>query len=155
MGVGRQLSAAEEVERRSGLRVTPESQIEVAAGFLRTVRVETRTVVRNGERETVGNVLTCVRIALATGAGLAWALPMILGMVVCLSSLLGSQARAAGLESGVFVLFSIGSIWTAAVRCGPTGLLGASTDTLLGRAGPLLWPVIPGMPWSRSPSPVP
>ncbi|MBC7220856.1 ABC transporter permease [Candidatus Bipolaricaulota bacterium] len=80
----------------------------------------------------------------ATGIWLVWAL-MVLGIMVFLSSLVGSQAGAAGLGLGVFVLFSIGSIWTPVVRYSPAGLLGAPTDVLLGRAGPLLWPVVTGL----------
>ncbi|QAA76063.1 MAG: hypothetical protein BIP78_0297 [Candidatus Bipolaricaulis sibiricus] len=82
-------------------------------------------------------------LAAATGVWLVWGL-MVLGIVILLSSVVDSPAGAAGLGLGVFVLFSIGSIWTPAVRYSPTGLVGAPTDILLGRGGPLLWPVITG-----------
>jgi ABC-2 type transport system permease protein len=82
-------------------------------------------------------------LAQATGMWLVWGL-MILGIMVFLSSLVGSQAGAAGLGLGAFVLLSIASIWAPAVRYSPAGLLGAPTDILVGRAGYLLWPVVTG-----------
>lgn len=85
-----------------------------------------------------------VHLVQATGIWLVWGL-LVLGIMVFLSSLVGSQAGVAGLGLGVFVLFSIGSIWTPVVRYSPAGLLGAPTDVLLGRAGPLLWPVVTGL----------
>lgn len=83
-------------------------------------------------------------LAGATGVWLVWGL-MILGIMVFLSSLVGSQAGAAGLGLGAFVLFSIASIWGPAVRYSPAGLLGAPSDILVGRAGSLLWPVVTGL----------
>ncbi len=77
----------------------------------------------------------------AAGIWLVWGL-MILGIIIFLSALVGSQAGAAGLGLGAFVVLSIASIWAPAVRYSPAGLLGAPTDILLGRAGPLLWPVV-------------
>lgn len=85
-----------------------------------------------------------VPLVQATGVWLVWGL-LVLGIMIFLSSLVGSQAGAAGLGLGVFVLFSIGSIWTPVGRYSPAGLLGAPTDVLLGRAGPLLWPVVTGL----------
>lgn len=82
-------------------------------------------------------------LAQATGVWLVWGL-MVLGIMVFLSSLVGSQAGAAGLGLGAFVLLSIASIWAPAVRYSPAGLLGAPTDILVGRAGYLLWPVVTG-----------
>lgn len=83
-------------------------------------------------------------LAGATGLWLVLGL-MILGIMVFLSSLVGSQAGAAGLGFGAFVLLSIASIWSPAVRYSPTGLLGAPTEVLLGRSGPLLGPVLTGL----------
>lgn len=82
-------------------------------------------------------------LAQATGIWLVWAL-MILGIMLFLSSLVGSQAGAAGLGLGAFVVLSIASIWGPAARYSPAGLLGAPTDTLGGRAGPLIWPIATG-----------
>lgn len=80
-------------------------------------------------------------LAQATGVWLVWAL-VILGIMIFLSALVGSQAGAAGLGLGAFVLLSIATIWPPAARYSPAGLLGAPSDIALGRAGPLLWPVV-------------
>lgn len=80
----------------------------------------------------------------ATGVWLVWAL-MILGIMVFLSALVGSQAGAAGLGLGAFVLLSIATIWGPAVRYSPVGLLNASSEIVLRRAAPLLWPVVTGL----------
>lgn len=82
-------------------------------------------------------------LAQATGVWLVWAL-MILGIMVFLSSLVGSQAGAAGLGLGAFVLLSIASIWAPAVRYSPVGLLNLYDEIVAGRAGSLLWPVVTG-----------
>ncbi len=83
-------------------------------------------------------------LVLATGAWLIWAL-LILSITLCLSSLVGSQAGAAGLGLGAFVLLSIAALWGPAVRYSPAGLLGAPNDLVVGRAGSLLWPTVTGL----------
>jgi ABC-2 type transport system permease protein len=83
-------------------------------------------------------------LAGATGIWLVWAL-MLLGIMVFLSALVGSQAGAAGLGLGAFVLVSIATLWAPAVRYGPAGLLNASSEIILGRVGPLLWPIVTGL----------
>lgn len=83
-------------------------------------------------------------LAQATGLWLVWGL-MMLGVMVFASSVVGSHAGAAGLGFGAFVLLSIASIWAPAVRYSPAGLLGAPSDIVLGRAGPLLGPTLTGL----------
>jgi len=83
-------------------------------------------------------------LAQATGVWLVWGL-MILGLMVFLSSLVSSQAGAAGLGLGAFVLLSIASIWAPAVRYSPAGLLSASSEIVAGRIGPIVWPVVTGL----------
>lgn len=80
-------------------------------------------------------------LALATGAWLVWGW-MFLAIMVFLSSLLGSQAGAAGLGLAAFALLSIPAIWDWAARFTPAGLLGAPTKIVMGTAGPLLWPIL-------------
>jgi ABC-2 type transport system permease protein len=84
-----------------------------------------------------------VPLAQATGVWLVGAL-MILGIMVFLSSSVGSQAGAAGLGLGAFVLLSVATIWPPAGRYSPAGLLGAASGVVIGRAAPL-WPVVTGL----------
>ncbi len=80
-------------------------------------------------------------LATATGAWLIWAW-MFVGIMVFLSSLLGSQAGAAGLGLAAFALLSIPAAWDRVARFTPAGLLGAPTRIVMGTPEPMLWPMI-------------
>lgn len=80
----------------------------------------------------------------ATGAWLVWGL-LFVGIMVFFSSLVGAQAGAAGLGLAAFIGLSVLSVWGPAVRYSPVGLVGAPGDLVLGRGGPLFWPITTGL----------
>lgn len=80
-------------------------------------------------------------LAIATGTWLIWAW-MFLAIMVFLSSLVSSQAGAAGLGLAAFALLSIPAVWDRIARVTPAGLLGAPTQIVMGTAGPMFWPMV-------------
>lgn len=80
-------------------------------------------------------------LAEATGLYLATAV-MFLAMMTLFSVLVNSQAGAAGLGLGFFLLVSIASLWGPALEFSPAGLMNAPTEVLLDSARDLLWPLV-------------
>lgn len=80
-------------------------------------------------------------LAEATGVYLVTAV-MFLAMMTLFSVLVNSQAGAAGLGLGFFLVVSIASLWGPALQYSPAGLISAPTELLLGRAGELIWPLV-------------
>lgn len=77
----------------------------------------------------------------ATVAWLAFAV-FFIGIMTLLSSLLGSQAGAAGIGLGVFALTSVASLWEPLAAYSPVGLSGAAMMLAAGRTSAILWPVV-------------
>ncbi len=67
---------------------------------------------------------------------------MFLAIMTLLSTLLGSQAGAAGIGLGLFALVSVGGILEPLAKYSPVGLAGAPMTLAMGKETPILWPVI-------------
>lgn len=65
-----------------------------------------------------------------------------IGVMTLLSTLLGSQAGAAGIGLGVFALMSLAGLWEPLARYSPAALAGQSMALALGKESAILWPVI-------------
>lgn len=76
----------------------------------------------------------------ATAAWLAFGL-MLLGVMTLLSTLLSSQAGAAGLGLVVFLVLSVLTAWGPTLRRSPAGLVVAPAEIVAGKDPALLWPV--------------
>jgi ABC-2 type transport system permease protein len=80
-------------------------------------------------------------LAAATGSWLALGV-LFVALMLMLSAMLDSQAGAAGIGFGAYILLSIGGLWDAFVKYTPVGLVNAPTELVTDKAGPLLWPVL-------------
>lgn len=96
--------------------------------------------------------VTAVVFGKAPGAALwasalAWlALGVLfIGIMTLLSTLLGSQAGAAGIGLGVFALLSVAGLWEPLARYSPVALSGASMALAAGKESAILWPTITSM----------
>jgi ABC-2 type transport system permease protein len=67
---------------------------------------------------------------------------LFLAVMTLLSTLLGSQAGAAGIGLGVFMLFSIAALWEPLATYSPAGLAGMPMTLAAGRESAILWPVV-------------
>jgi ABC-2 type transport system permease protein len=80
-------------------------------------------------------------LAEVTGLYLATAV-MFLAMMTLFSVMVNSQAGAAGLGLGFFLLVSIASLWGPALEFSPAGLMNAPTELLVDSVRDLLWPLV-------------
>ncbi|MDY0341271.1 MAG: ABC transporter permease subunit [Coriobacteriia bacterium] len=76
----------------------------------------------------------------ATGVWLLEAL-FFVALMILLSSSMDSQAGAAGVGLGVYLLLSIATIWEPAVQYSPAALVGAPADIAMSDAVALGWPI--------------
>lgn len=67
---------------------------------------------------------------------------LFIAVMTLLSTLMGSQAGAAGIGLGVFALMSIASLWEPLATYSPVGLSSASMMLAAGKESAILWPVI-------------
>jgi len=67
---------------------------------------------------------------------------LFIAIMTLLSSLMSSQAGAAGIGLGVFALMSIAALWEPLARYSPVGLTGAPMTLAAGKESAILWPVI-------------
>jgi ABC-2 type transport system permease protein len=65
-----------------------------------------------------------------------------LAIMTLLSSVMASQAGAAGIGLGVFALLSIAALWEPLAKYSPVGLSGASMTLAVGKESAILWPVV-------------
>jgi ABC-2 type transport system permease protein len=65
-----------------------------------------------------------------------------LAILTLLSTLLGSQAGAAGIGLGVFALLSVAGLVEPVVKYSPVGLASAPMALAMGKESAILWPVI-------------
>ncbi len=79
-------------------------------------------------------------LAEATGAWLLFAL-MFVALMELLSAVLDSQAGAAGIGFGAYILLSVATLWAPMLDYTPAGLVGAPTNIVLGESGALGWPI--------------
>lgn len=79
-------------------------------------------------------------LASATGVWLVFGV-MFVALMLLLSTLLDSQAGAAGAGFVVYIALSIAGLWESLLLYTPAGLVGAPTDLALGDAGALGWPI--------------
>jgi ABC-2 type transport system permease protein len=77
----------------------------------------------------------------ATGAWLVLGL-MFLALMELLSTVLDSQAGAAGLGFLGFIALSIATLWAPAVEYSPAGLVGAPTTFVMGETAAIGWPIV-------------
>jgi ABC-2 type transport system permease protein len=77
----------------------------------------------------------------AVGLWLAFGL-LLTCLMVLVSSVIDSQAGAAGAGLGIFALISFAGIWAPAREWTPAGLLPAAGDALAGKDVALLWPLV-------------
>ncbi|HEY5548843.1 MAG TPA: ABC transporter permease [Coriobacteriia bacterium] len=77
-------------------------------------------------------------------SALAWlALGVLfIGIMTLLSTLIGSQAGAAGIGLGVFTLMSLAGLWEPLAKYSPVALSGASMSLAAGKDAAILWPVV-------------
>jgi ABC-2 type transport system permease protein len=80
-------------------------------------------------------------LAAATGAWLALGV-LFVALMLMLSAMLDSQAGAAGIGFGAYILLSIGGLWDALLKYTPVGLVNAPTELVTEKAGSMLWPVL-------------
>lgn len=66
---------------------------------------------------------------------------LFMAVMTLLSVMFGSQAGAAGVGLGVFVLMSIGTLWPVATENTPLALLGQPALMAAGKAGQVAWPI--------------
>jgi len=67
---------------------------------------------------------------------------LFIAIMTLLSTLMGSQAGAAGVGLGVFALMSVASLWEPLATYSPVGLSSASMVLAAGKESAILWPVI-------------
>lgn len=79
-------------------------------------------------------------LAEATGAWLVFAL-MFVALMELLSAALDSQAGAAGMGFGAYILLSVAGLWGPALDYTPAGLVGAPTNLVMGKTAALGWPL--------------
>jgi ABC-2 type transport system permease protein len=80
-------------------------------------------------------------LALVTLAWLGFAAMMIC-VLVLLSTVLQSQAAAAGVGIGIYFVMSIAGLWEPASRYSPVGLLSGLTDLAAGNGSPVVVPML-------------
>lgn len=67
---------------------------------------------------------------------------LFIGIMTLLSTLLGSQAGAAGIGLGVFALMSLAGLWEPWAKYSPAALAGQSMTLAAGKDAAILWPVV-------------
>ena len=67
---------------------------------------------------------------------------LFIAIMTLLSSLLGSQAGAAGIGLGVFAVISIAGLWEPLAKYSPVGLANAPMVLATGKGFAILWPVV-------------
>lgn len=67
---------------------------------------------------------------------------LFIGVMTLLSTLLGSQAGAAGIGLGIFTLMSVAGLWEPLAKYSPVALNGASMTLAAGKESAILWPVV-------------
>jgi ABC-2 type transport system permease protein len=67
---------------------------------------------------------------------------LLIALMTLLSTLLGSQAAAAGVGLGVFALMSVSALVDPLVKYSPVGLVGAPMTLAAGGKSAILWPVV-------------
>jgi ABC-2 type transport system permease protein len=67
---------------------------------------------------------------------------LFIAVMTLLSTVLGSQAGAAGIGLGVFALMSVAGIWQPLAKYSPAGLAGLPATLAAGKASAILWPVV-------------
>jgi len=80
-------------------------------------------------------------LAEATGAWLVFGL-MFVALMELLSAALDSQAGAAGLGFGAYILLSLATLWAPTLDYSPAGLVGAPSNLVLGETASLGWPIV-------------
>jgi ABC-2 type transport system permease protein len=66
---------------------------------------------------------------------------LFVAIMTLLSTLLGSQAGAAGIGLGVYAVLSVASLWEPLAKYSPVGLANASMALAAGKESAILWPV--------------
>jgi len=79
-------------------------------------------------------------LASATGAWLAFG-AMLVAIMTLLSVTVRSQAGAAGLGLGVYLVLALATMWGPALRYTPAGLVNAPAEVLMGADIALGWPI--------------
>jgi ABC-2 type transport system permease protein len=79
-------------------------------------------------------------LAEATGAWLVFAL-MFVALMELLSAALDSQAGAAGIGFGAYILLSVAGLWAPMLDYSPAGLVGAPTTIVMDKTAALGWPI--------------
>lgn len=82
-------------------------------------------------------------LAETTAAWLAFGV-LLLAVMTLLSAWVSSQAGAAGLGFGVFLVISLLTLWGPTLHYTPAGLMGAASEVLTGKGPDLLWPLVTG-----------
>lgn len=101
----------------------------------------------------VGTLVTWAGTALVFGkapggplwsSALAWLAfgVFFLAVMTLLSTVLGSQAGAAGIGLGLFALVSVAGILEPLAKYSPVGLAGAPMNLAMGKEAPILWPAV-------------
>jgi ABC-2 type transport system permease protein len=67
---------------------------------------------------------------------------LFIAIMTLLSSLLSSQAGAAGIGLGVFAVLSVSALWAPLAKYSPAGLTSAAMSLAVGRQSAILWPVV-------------
>ncbi|MDO8848497.1 MAG: ABC transporter permease subunit [Coriobacteriia bacterium] len=80
-------------------------------------------------------------LAEATGVWLLFAL-MFVALMELLSAALDSQAGAAGIGFGAYILLSLATLWAPMLDYSPAGLVGAPSNLVMGEAASLGWPIV-------------
>jgi ABC-2 type transport system permease protein len=66
---------------------------------------------------------------------------LFIAIMTLLSTLMSSQAGAAGIALGVFALMSVAALWEPLAKYSPIGLAGMPMTLAAGRQSAILWPV--------------
>lgn len=67
---------------------------------------------------------------------------LFIAIMTLLSSVLESQAGAAGIGLGVFAFLSVSALWAPLGRYSPAALVGQPSMLAMGRGSAILWPVV-------------
>lgn len=80
-------------------------------------------------------------LASSTGVWLAWGV-LLVAIMTLASTLVNSQAGAAGLGFGALIVLSIATLWGPALKYSPAGLMGAPSALVAGDSAALTFPLL-------------
>ena len=83
-------------------------------------------------------------LASATGAWVVLGIAFV-ALMELLSAAIDSQAGAAGIGLGAYIVASVAAMWGPALRYSPAGLTSAPTSLITGKAVALAWPIGTGV----------